>query len=213
MEEKHTYAEGMIWLGRLESESAVGYSDDRHVCLVSGNRGGKGTTSIVNNLCLWPGSIVVVDPKGENATVTADRRGDGSSHCDGLGQDVHVLDPFNAATVADRYRSRFNPLDALDPESDEVIDESARIADALVVVQSDAKDPFWDESARSMVKALILYVLTAPEYEGRRNLVTLRRLLLRGDWEGVQALKDSGDDDIPAPQLLLWTKYEPQQGV
>lgn len=34
-------------------------------------RGGKGTSIIVNNLCFWPGSAVVIDPKGENATVTA----------------------------------------------------------------------------------------------------------------------------------------------
>ena len=30
----------------------------------SGSRGGKGTSSIVNNLIVWPGSVCVVDPKG-----------------------------------------------------------------------------------------------------------------------------------------------------
>jgi type IV secretory pathway TraG/TraD family ATPase VirD4 len=68
---------GKFWLGRNEEGSPLGYCDDRHICLVSGTRGGKGTSVIVNNLCLWPGSAVVVDPKGENATVTADRRGKG----------------------------------------------------------------------------------------------------------------------------------------
>ena len=55
-------------------------SDDRHVCLVSGTRGGKGVGVIVPNLCFWPGSCIVVDPKGENATVTARRRGGGSEY-------------------------------------------------------------------------------------------------------------------------------------
>ena len=190
VEEKYLYRDGTIWLGRSASEHPVpvGYTDDRHVCLVSGSRGGKGTTSIVNNLILWPGSICVVDPKGENATITASRRGNGSPRCKGLGQAVQVLDPFNAAQIDDSLRGRFNPLDALDPDNDETIDEAGRIADAVVVIH-EGNDPFWDESARSMVKGLILHVLTAPEYEGRRNLITVRKLILRGDWEAVEALR------------------------
>jgi type IV secretory pathway TraG/TraD family ATPase VirD4/type II secretory pathway pseudopilin PulG len=206
VEEKYLYRDGTVWLGRSASEHPVpvGYSDDRHVCVVSGSRGGKGTTSIVNNLILWPGSICVVDPKGENATVTAARRGRGSKNCRGLGQAVKVLDPFKASQVDDSLRGRFNPLDALDPSSDESIDEAGRIADAVVVIH-ESNDPFWDESARSMVKGLLLHVLTAPEYEGRRNLVTVRKLIMRGDWEAVEALRDAGETDIPPAHGLLWT--------
>ena len=136
VEEKYLYRDGTVWLGRSAGEHPVpvGYSDDRHVCVVSGSRGGKGTTSIVNNLILWPGSICVVDPKGENATVTAARRGGGSKNCRGLGQAVMVVDPFKAAQVDDSLRGRFNPLDALDSASDESIDEAGRIADAVVVI-------------------------------------------------------------------------------
>ena len=159
----------------MSSQVPLGYSDDRHVCLVSGSRGGKGTSFIVNNLSSGRGPSVVVDPKGENATITAARRGGGSAQCQGLGQTVKVLDPFKAAQVDDALRGRFNPLDALDPADEETIDEAGRIADAIVVIH-ESNDPFWDESARAMVKGLILHVLTAPEYEGRRNLVTLRKL-------------------------------------
>jgi type IV secretory pathway TraG/TraD family ATPase VirD4 len=206
VQQNYAYRDGTIWLGRSASEHPVpvGYTDDRHVCLVSGSRGGKGTTSIVNNLILWPGSICVVDPKGENATITASRRGNGSPRCEGLGQSVQVLDPFNSAQIDDSLRGRFNPLDALDPANDETIDEAGRIADAVVVIH-EGNDPFWDESARSMVKGLILHVLTAPEYEGRRNLITVRKLILRGDWEAVEALQNAGETDIPPAHGLLWT--------
>jgi type IV secretory pathway TraG/TraD family ATPase VirD4 len=206
VERAFSYRDGSIWLGRLQNGAGIGYGDDRHVCLVSGSRSGKGTSSIVNSLCLWPGSIVVVDPKGENATVTAARRGRGSDHCDGMGQAVYVLDPFRAATVDDTYRARFNPFDALDPQNDETIDEAARLADALVVVHQDSKDPFWDESARALLKGLILHVLTAAEYEGRRNLITLRTLITRGDWQAVQTLKESGETNLPSAQGLLWSE-------
>lgn len=207
VEEKYAFRSGDVWLGRSPSERQVpiGYRDDRHVCLVSGSRGGKGTTSIVNNLCLWPGSAVVVDPKGENATVTAARRGRGADHCKGLGQAVRVLDPFKAAQVDDAYRARFNPLEALNPDHEEAIDEAGRIADAIVVIHEDSKDPFWDESARALVKGLILHILTAPEYEGRRNLITLRKLITRGDWESADALREAGEAEIPPAQGLLWS--------
>jgi type IV secretory pathway TraG/TraD family ATPase VirD4 len=206
VEDNYAYRDGMIWLGRSASENQVpvGYRDDRHVCLVSGSRGGKGTTSIVNNLVVWPGSICVVDPKGENATITAARRGRGSANCQGMGQAVRVLDPFKAAQVDDSLRGRFNPLDALDPQNEETIDEAGRIADAIVVIHEESNDPFWDESARAMVKGLILHVLTAPEYEGRRNLLTLRKLIMRGDWESVEALREAGEKDIPPAHGLLW---------
>ena len=200
-------ATGLSGSGALPAKHPVpvGYTDDRHVCLVSGSRGGKGATSIVNNLILWPGSICVVDPKGENATITASRRGGGSSHCKGLGQAVQVLDPFKAAQVDDSLRGRFNPLDALDPDNDETIDEAGRIADAVVVIH-ESNDPFWDESARAMVKGLLLHVLTAPEYEGRRNLIMVRKLIMRGDWEAVETLREVGEleKDIPPAHGLLW---------
>jgi len=209
VEERYLYRDGTVWLGRLPSEKPVpvGYCDDRHVCVVSGSRGGKGTTSIVNNLILWPGSVVCVDSKGENATVTATRRGAGSDDCKGLGQAVQVLDPFGAAQVVDSLRGRFNPLDALDPAHDETIDEAGRIADAIVVIHegSHNADPFWDESARAMVKGIILHVLTAPQYEGRRNLVTVRKLILRGDWETVEELRAQGEKNLPSGQALLWS--------
>lgn len=205
VEARFAFEDGRVWLGRLRDGKPVGYRDDRHVCVVSGSRSGKGTTSIITNLCLWPGSVVVVDPKGENATVSAARRGNGSPDCEGMGQAVHVLDPFHAANVPDQYRSRFNPLDALDPGNDESIDEASRLADAIVVVQQDAKDPFWDESARSMVKGLILHVLTADAFEGRRNLLTVRSLITRGYWEAVEMLKEDGDDGASAHGLLWAT--------
>src|SRR6202795_1556154 len=207
VEEKYLYHDGTVWLGRSAGEHPVpvGYSDDRHVCVVSGSRGGKGATSIVNNLIVWPGSICVVDPKGENATITASRRGAGSRYCKGLRQSVQVLDPFKAAQVDDSLRGRFNPLDALDPHNEETIDEAGRFADAGVVVHEN-NDPFWDESARAMVKGLILHILTAPEYEGRRNLIMVRKLIMRGDWESVETLRETGEReaDIPSAHGLLW---------
>lgn len=202
---QHPFQEGLFWVGRSPvGGQALGLDDDRHVCLVSGSRSGKGTTTIVPNLCLWPGSLVVIDPKGENATVTAARRGAGSAYCVGRGQKVFVLDPFRAATVEDRYRARFNPLDVLDPARPDVITEAGRIADSIVVPNPQSTDPSWDEGARSMIRGLILHVITSPAYEDRRHLGTVRDLLAQGDVEGVELLRGMGEAEIPSSQELLW---------
>ena len=119
------------WADPASVGSALGHGNARHVCLVSGEHGGKGTSSITPTLLTWPGSVVCVDPKGENATVTAERRGKGSATVEGMGQAVHVLDPFHVATVDESDRVRFNPLDALDPNSDNVIGEAGRIVASI----------------------------------------------------------------------------------
>ena len=206
VETNYPYRDGTVWIGRTASNSdaSVGYDDDRHVCLVCGTRGGKGTSSIINNLCLWPGPLVVIDPKGENATVTAARRGQGSKYCEGMGQKVYVLDPFEVADVDPSYRARFNPLDAIRADDTKALDKAAAMADAIVVSEGE-KNNYWEETARQMIKALILHVATEKVYEGRRNLTTVRRLLSRGDWETVERLQAMGEEDIPSAHQLLWT--------
>jgi len=202
---KLAFEPGSLWMGRAadEEETAIGFRDDRHALIVAGNRSGKGTSAIVPNLSLWPGSIVVIDPKGENATITAARRAAGSEYCDGLDQRTFVLDPFKTAKISDDLRASFNPIDALDPNSDEAVDDAGRIADAIVVSQN-TNDPFWDEQARTLIKGLILHILTSEDFDGKRSLVTVRKLITSGDVDTRKTLEELGEDDIPTPFELLF---------
>ena len=198
---------GQVWFGNALGDHVVplGYRDDRHVCLVSGTRGGKGTSIIIPNLCLWPGSCIVIDPKGENATVTAQRRGKGSIYAHGLGQTVRILDPFGEVQLDASLKARFNPLDVIDINGDFAVDDAGRIAAALVPMQN-ASDPFWEESARSLIKGVILHVLTAPDFKDRKNLVTVWRLLKQGDWINVEVLRQLGREKSPSGFDLLWER-------
>lgn len=157
----------------------IGISDDRHMATQGGTRGGKGTTAIIPNLCLYPGSAICIDPKGENARICAARRGKGSEFCEGLGQEVVILDPYRTTGLPIEELSAFNPLDFLDPKDEAFIDRAAGIADALFI-RTKTEDAHFDETARIFVKALILFV--AEEYVGRndRNLLTVYSLLLNG---------------------------------
>jgi type IV secretion system protein VirD4 len=176
-----------LWREALLADCVpLGLDDDRHFVTIAGSRSGKGTSSIIPNLCLYPGSIVCLDPKGENADLTAARRGAGHEYCEGLQQEVFVLDPFGVAKkVPDDLRAGFNPLAVLDPDSDSVVEDAALLADGLIVPGS-TKDPHWDESARAFIKGLILHLITTAE---RPTLFTLRRFLTQGDQEGWEAKK------------------------
>ena len=77
------------------------------------------------------------------------------------------------------------------PNSDLAIDDAARIAAALVVVESRTI-PYWEQAARNLIKGLILHVLSAPYLRGHRNLVTVRRLLTQGDWLTLEKLRNAG---------------------
>ncbi|MEM1398207.1 MAG: type IV secretory system conjugative DNA transfer family protein, partial [Pseudomonadota bacterium] len=95
--------------------------DDRHVFVVAGNSGGKGTSIILQNCIRWPGGLAVIDPKGQAASYTAMRRGTaeaakgtGTEVRRFLGQEVAILDPFGMVEgPAKVYRVNYNPLRAI----------------------------------------------------------------------------------------------------
>lgn len=142
----------------------AGIKDDRHVLTIAGSRTGKGVSLLVPNLLLYDGSAIVIDPKGELARITARARRE-------KGQKVVILDPFNEN--GRHERGCFNPLDELDPDSRSVVVDANAIADAIIT--GNDRDPHWTDSARILLRALILYTLTMPKEE--RNLVTVRQLL------------------------------------
>jgi hypothetical protein len=75
----HRHREGQLLLGgSLYSPGwIVGRPDDRHFITIATSRSGKGRSAIIPNLLTWPGSALVIDPKGQNAAVTAAARGHG----------------------------------------------------------------------------------------------------------------------------------------
>ena len=177
--EKWGFDKGKIFLGALDlpdNRFMLGLEDNRHIMTVAGSRAGKGVSAIIPNLLTYEGSVLVVDPKGENATLTSERRGKGRGiEAGGLKHDVYVIDPFNAANVADEYRAGFNPFTGLDPTDPNFIDECDSIADALVIAESGKENDHWNSSARMVLRGFIAWVAAAPDL--KRNMKTLRRLL------------------------------------
>lgn len=182
-----------VWRAAQLSETIpLGLNDPRHMITVAGARSGKGRSAIVPNLCLYPGSVLVIDPKGENASITAARRGKGNDWCSGMGQDVYVLDPFGVAEVPESSRAGMNPLALLDLKSDTIIDDVALLADALIVSSGQGDAAHWDESARNFVRGLTLFLVAKRQ---NPTLFTLRNYLAKGDDEGWR-IASKNDPDI-----------------
>ena len=139
-----------ITLGRYFDEPAasvgdkIPYAGERHVLLFGPNGTGKGTRFLIPNLLsINDRSIIVIDPKGELAAVTADYRRT-------IG-DVVMLNPFDVLGLGS---AGFNPLATLDPASPHFYDDAAALGEALIKVES--KDPHWSESAQGLIVALIM---------------------------------------------------------
>src|SRR5262249_55244130 len=126
---------------------------------------GKTSTILEPNLYLYPGSMLVLDPKGELSRTAGLRRG--------LNCDVHILDPFGQSG---EQSACFNVLAELDPDSWTIADDVASMTHALIVDDGDARSRHWNDSARALLKGIIL--LTLPLAASERNFTPVRKLLL-----------------------------------
>lgn len=160
--------------------------DDRHFITIATSRSGKGRSGIIPNLLTWPGSALVIDPKGQNAAVTMAARRK-------LGQTVFVVDPFHELEKIGfdpRCRFRFNPMAELRRDEVDIVEQCGQLADALVKPDPQA-DSFWLDSAKQLLSGLIAHVLTWPGIpDAERTLITVHRLLGTVGQEDSQAMTD-----------------------
>lgn len=182
----------------------------QHMLSIAPTRSGKGVSLIVPNLLTYGGSVLVVDPKGENAWLTAPFR----RHAHG--QKTVILDPwgevnrrYGSVAGASEAIARFNPLSILDPGSEEYVDDLAYLADSLIISQS-SRDPHWDDSARELMAGLIAFVVESPQYSTAASLGLVRALLSLPGPQLRIAIKDAqalGPGSIARTKL---TRFEPE---
>jgi type IV secretion system protein VirD4 len=154
-----------------------------HMLTVAGTRGGKGTSLIIPNLLgagNYKGSWVVIDPKGENAAITARYQRE-------MGRKVVLLNPWAllpditmkpAPHVKLKRNDAYNPLDILtDTHNANLVDDVQMIAEMIVPIDKQERDKFFTDNARSIVAGLILHLVTSREP---------KEWLLQTIWEWVR---------------------------
>ena len=188
--EKHL-AEGHLLLGWGEASEArqIGFTSDQklsskhkqqalwleqseaHGLTIAPTGAGKGRSSLIPTLLTHRGSCVVVDPKGEAAAVTAQRRRE-------MGQRVVMLDPFH---LASEQTDSLNPMDAIKFTGDGVEEFSLTVPSLLHPDASGSlKEPFWDIQGDNVLSGIACYLLAAGPEEDR-HFMALRRILMSDD--------------------------------
>jgi len=159
--------------------SPLHYKGDRHLLTVAPTRSGKGVAAIVPNLLTYTGSAIVIDPKGENAKITAARRGQGDQvlGIPGLGQTIQIVDPWGVTGLP---AARFNPMDWLRPGDEDISENAMMLADSIVTPRHGAGDPFWDEEAKALLMGLLLYVALDEREQEDRTLGRVRDIISMG---------------------------------
>lgn len=125
------------------------YRGDGHTMIIAPPGSGKGQGFVLPNCITYPGSMLVIDPKGENAAMTVEHRRTK------LQQKVFVIDPFE---LSGQPSASFNPLAWLQTtESKYFFDDCDLLARALVASEAAQYTHFRDEAV-NLMRALILYL-------------------------------------------------------
>jgi type IV secretion system protein VirD4 len=153
-----------LYLGLLDGEPLF-YNGKAHLLTCAPARQGKGINAVIPNLLHFTGSVVVTDPKGELAAVTAKHR------AERFGHDFAVLNPWGLHGLP---QHRINPLqEAIRLASDPALqrgltDEVKGIVHQLLPEPEDQKNRYFREGSRSILRAVLLYLAI-----GKPQLCTL----------------------------------------
>ena len=140
-----------------------------NVLVVGGSGSGKSASYSIPNAYQMLGSYIFTDPKGELYDRTA-------GYLKKHGYEIKVLN-----LVKPQYSDGYNPLMHISSEIDVDV-----IANTIVKGQKSdggGSDPFWDDSAEMLLKALIYYLMAArPEEE--QNLASCAELVRAANSNG-----------------------------
>jgi type IV secretion system protein VirD4 len=166
------------------------YDGPAHLITLAPTRAGKGVGTVIPNLLAAERSVLVIDPKGENARIAGEaRRRFGT---------VHVLDPFE---VSGHPSAGYNPLDRLTPDSLDLGEDAASLAEALVMdPPGQVTEAHWNEEAKAILGGLIMFCV-CHEDRDRRSLATVREYLTLPP-EKLRALLELMQDSDEAGGLI-----------
>ena len=153
-----------------------------NVLVVGGSGSGKSASYSIPNAYQMLGSYVFTDPKGELYDKTA-------GYLKQNGYDIKVLNLVNPAN-SDGY----NPLMHIASELD--VDVIANTIVKGQKVEGSNSDPYWDDMAEMLLKALIYYLIaTRPEEE--QNLASCSELVRAANANGGSNLLTELMNQLP----------------
>jgi len=143
------FAKHGLFLGRAGRRYLI-LGGQQGVLLSAPPRAEKGTAIVVPNLLFWQGSVLCLDVKLENWTLTA-------GYLQRAGQSCYLFHPL----AEDGNTAGWNPLTYISSDPNLRISDVQRIA-AILYPDVPGTDPFWPAGARSYFLGVTMYVLETP---------------------------------------------------
>ena len=132
---------------------------EAHTLIVAPTRTGKGRNVIQPTLLRYSGSMVVIDPKGENAAVSARIRQE-------RGSQVYICNPWGLLPGKLHEKqfppARLNPLDVIRAYDPNAVSIAENMADLICQRSGDAKARYFESNAAAILSAVMLWLADEP---------------------------------------------------
>ena len=137
-----------VILGRSsETGEQVRFHSEGSLVTIAPPGSGKTQCNVIPNLLEWRGPAVVLDVKGDIYESTSGWREENV----GPVYRFSPLDPNNS--------HRYNPLALIRDEREWLWEDCRFVAEMLIVPNDNARDPFFDNRARSLLTAIIAHIV------------------------------------------------------
>jgi len=153
--------------------------DSTHMLFFAGSGGYKTTSNVVPTALRYTGPMICLDPSTEVAPMVVEHRRKT------LQRDVMVLDPVNPIMG-------FNVLDGIETSTKKeedivgithmLLSESARF--------ESSTGSYFQNQAHNLLTGLLAHVMLSPEFEGRRDLRSLRQMVSQPEPSVLATLRD-----------------------
>lgn len=121
-------------IGRAGYGSYIYTGDyNSNIVTIAATRSGKGVGVVIPNLLRHRGSVVVLDPKGENYFVTAPKR-------EAMGNKVYYMDPWNRVRASGRDIVKFDGIGQESPDAKKIGDIVSGLLDRGIYIEPEKRE-------------------------------------------------------------------------
>jgi len=153
--------------------------DSTHMLFFAGSGGYKTTSNVVPTALRYTGPIICLDPSTEVAPMVVEHRRKK------LRREVMVLDPTNPIMG-------FNVLDGIETSTkkeEDIVGIAHMLLSESVRFESSTGSYFQNQ-AHNLLTGLLAHVMLSPEFDGRRNLRSLRQIVSEPETSVLAMLRD-----------------------
>lgn len=158
-------------LGKAEDTGkTITFSSEGSVITIAPPGSGKTQCHVFPTLLSWVGPAVVLDVKGEIYAGTSKWRSE------------HVGPVYRFAPLDPSTSHHYNPLTYVRSDPEYLWEDARFLADMMLVPNSNAKDPFWENRARDVLTAAIARSCLTDD-PGRRSMGSVLDIFHGVEWD------------------------------